>query len=52
MAQDEVTKYAHSPVHIVVALRDYTVLRRVILGLPKLGNVREIKTEAKSILEE
>ena len=46
------TKYAHSPVHDVVALRDYTALRRVISGFPKLGNAGEIKTEAESILEE
>lgn len=52
MAQDEVAKYAHSPVHSAVARRDYTALRRVISGLPKLGNAGEIKTEAESILEE
>ena len=46
------TKYAHSPVHSAVARRDYTALRRVISGLPKLGNAREIKTEVESILEE
>lgn len=52
MAQDEVAKYAHSPVHSAVVRRDYAALRRIISGLPKLGNAGEIKTEAESILEE
>ncbi|KAH9327558.1 hypothetical protein KI387_007736, partial [Taxus chinensis] len=53
MAQEEeVVKYAHSPVHSAVVRRDYDALRRIIAGLPRLGKAGDVKTEAQSIAEE
>ncbi|XP_043704180.1 ankyrin repeat domain-containing protein 13C-A-like [Telopea speciosissima] len=52
MAGIDVSKYAHSPVHKAVATRDYTALRRILAGLPRLCNPVEIRTEAASLAEE
>ncbi|GLJ04805.1 hypothetical protein SUGI_0003920 [Cryptomeria japonica] len=52
MAQEDVIKYVHSPVHSAVVRRDYDALRRIIAGLPRLVKAGEVKTEAQSIAEE
>lgn len=52
MASMDVGKYAHSPVHKAIILRDYTSLRRIIAGLPRLCDPAEIHTEAVSLAEE
>ncbi|PPD98351.1 hypothetical protein GOBAR_DD04600 [Gossypium barbadense] len=52
MAGIDVSKYAHSPVHVAVATRDYGSLRRILEALPRLGNPDEIQTEAASLAEE
>ncbi|XP_054804825.1 uncharacterized protein LOC129307903 [Prosopis cineraria] len=52
MAGMDVSKYAHSPVHKALVLKDYAGLREILAGLPRLGNPYEIHTEAESIAEE
>lgn len=52
MAGIDVTRFAHSPVHKAIILKDYVELRRILAGLPKLCNVNEVRTEAVSIQEE
>ncbi|KAK8571715.1 hypothetical protein V6N13_047353 [Hibiscus sabdariffa] len=52
MAGIDVSKYAHSPVHKAVAMRDYASLERILGALPRLGNADEIRTEAASLAEE
>ncbi|KAF7837336.1 ankyrin repeat domain-containing protein 13C-like [Senna tora] len=52
MAGIDVTRYAHSPVHKAIILKDYTGLRKILGGLPPLGNPADIRTEAASIAEE
>ncbi|KAK8548475.1 hypothetical protein V6N13_054725 [Hibiscus sabdariffa] len=52
MAGIDVSKYAHSPVHKAVAMRDYASLERILEALPRLGNADEIRTEAASLAEE
>ncbi|OMO53051.1 hypothetical protein CCACVL1_28915 [Corchorus capsularis] len=52
MAGVDVSKYAHSPVHKAVAMRDYASLRRILAALPRLSNPSEIRTEAASLAEE
>ncbi|XP_010264058.1 PREDICTED: ankyrin repeat domain-containing protein 13C-like [Nelumbo nucifera] len=52
MAGIDISKYAHSPVHKAVATRDYTALKRILSGLPRLCNPDEIRTEAASFAEE
>ncbi|XP_031483145.1 uncharacterized protein LOC116252770 [Nymphaea colorata] len=48
----EVSRYAHSPVHRAVAIRDHAMLRRIVSTLPRLRDPSEIRTEAVSISEE
>ncbi|KAK2643901.1 hypothetical protein Ddye_019096 [Dipteronia dyeriana] len=52
MAGIDVSKYAHSPVHKAIAMRDYASLRRILAALPRLGNPAEIRTESASLAEE
>ncbi|XP_061358709.1 uncharacterized protein LOC133302894 isoform X2 [Gastrolobium bilobum] len=52
MAGIDVTRYAHSPVHKAIILKDYAELKRILGGLPRLCDVADIRTEAVSILEE
>ncbi|TXG72537.1 hypothetical protein EZV62_001116 [Acer yangbiense] len=52
MAGIDVSKYAHSPVHKAIAMRDYAGLRRILAALPRLGNPAEICTESASLAEE
>ncbi|KAK9287949.1 hypothetical protein L1049_016394 [Liquidambar formosana] len=52
MAGIDVSKYAHSPVHKAIAMKDYAGLRRILAGLPRLCNPAEIRTEAASMVEE
>ncbi|KAE8714555.1 chalcone synthase 1-like [Hibiscus syriacus] len=52
MAGIDVSKYAHSPVHKAVVMRDYESLRRILEALPRLGNADEIRSEAASLAEE
>ncbi|PON72893.1 Ankyrin repeat domain-containing protein [Trema orientale] len=52
MAGVDVSRYAHSPVHKAIAMRDYASLRRILASLPRLCNPAEIRTEAISLAEE
>ncbi|CAI9761638.1 unnamed protein product [Fraxinus pennsylvanica] len=52
MAGVEVSKYAHSPVHKAIILKDYVALRRIIASLPRLCDPAEIHTESVSLAEE
>ncbi|CAI9776958.1 unnamed protein product [Fraxinus pennsylvanica] len=52
MSSVDVSKYAHSPVHAAIILKDYAGLRRIIEGLPQLCVPAEIHTESDSIAEE
>ncbi|PQQ07533.1 uncharacterized protein Pyn_07640 [Prunus yedoensis var. nudiflora] len=52
MAGIDVLKYAHSPVHKAIVMRDYASLRRILAGLPRLCNPAEIRTESASLAEE
>lgn len=52
MAGIDTSKYANSPVHKAVSMRDYASLRRILAGLPQLCNPTEIRTEAASLVEE
>lgn len=46
---EDFAKYAHSPVHMAVARRDYAALRRIIHTLPRLSKTGEVNTEAESL---
>lgn len=48
-AMEDYSKYAHSPVHLAVARRDYAGLRRIIQTLPRLSKAGEVNTEAESL---
>ncbi|XP_031121311.1 ankyrin repeat domain-containing protein 13C-like [Ipomoea triloba] len=52
MAGFEVLKYAHSPVHKAIILKDYASLRRIIASLPRLCDPAEIHSESTSVAEE
>ncbi|KAK4266304.1 hypothetical protein QN277_027247 [Acacia crassicarpa] len=52
MADIDVSKYAHSPVHKALLLKDYAGLKEMLAGLPRLRKADEIDTEAESIAEE
>uniref|UniRef100_A0A2P2KBL0 Protein binding protein n=1 Tax=Rhizophora mucronata TaxID=61149 RepID=A0A2P2KBL0_RHIMU len=52
MASVDVSKYAHSPVHKVIATRDCASLRKILGGLPRLCDPSAIQTEAASLAEE
>ncbi|CAA2980148.1 ankyrin repeat domain-containing protein 13C-like [Olea europaea var. sylvestris] len=52
MSSVDVSKYAHSPVHTAIILKDYAGLRRIMEGLPRLCDPAEIHTEAVSLAEE
>lgn len=52
MAGIDASRYAHSPVHKAIITRDYASLRRILGGLPRLGNPAEIRSEAASLAEE
>ncbi|CAI9117865.1 OLC1v1019352C1 [Oldenlandia corymbosa var. corymbosa] len=52
MANFDVSKYAHSPVHKAIILKDYASLRSIIAGLPRLCDPAEVQTEAISVAEE
>ncbi|GMI84498.1 hypothetical protein like AT3G04470 [Hibiscus trionum] len=46
---EDLSKYAHSPVHLAVAQRDYSGLRRIISTLPRLSKAGEVNTEDESL---
>lgn len=48
----EISKYAHSPVHKSIILKDYASLRRIIAGLPHLCDPSEVQSESISLAEE
>ncbi|KAK6145859.1 hypothetical protein DH2020_019728 [Rehmannia glutinosa] len=52
MTAVDVSKYAHSPVHKAIILKDYAGLRRIIAGLPRFCDPSEIQTESVSVAEE
>ncbi|KAK7833164.1 uncharacterized protein LOC112025736 [Quercus suber] len=52
MAGIDVSKYAHSPVHKAIVMKDYASLKRILAVLPRLCNPAEIRTEAASLAEE
>lgn len=49
---EDFAKYAHSPVHLAVARRDYAALRRIIATLPRLSKAGEVNTEDESLAAE
>lgn len=49
---EDLSKYAHSPVHLAVLHRDYAALKCIILSLPKLSKAGEVTTEAESLSAE
>ncbi|KAD3337027.1 hypothetical protein E3N88_32547 [Mikania micrantha] len=48
----DVAAYSHSPVHKAVLTKDYTGLKKLITGLPRLIEPSEIRTESASLAEE
>ncbi|XP_047319231.1 ankyrin repeat domain-containing protein 13C-A-like [Impatiens glandulifera] len=52
MANIDVSKYAHSPVHKDIITKDYASLRKILSALPKFRHPSEIRTEADSQVEE
>ncbi|KAE8678987.1 diphthine--ammonia ligase-like isoform X1 [Hibiscus syriacus] len=46
---EDLSKYAHSPVHLAVAQRDYAGLRRIMSTLPQLAKAGDVNTEAESL---
>ncbi|KVI00294.1 ankyrin repeat domain-containing protein 13C-B-like [Cynara cardunculus var. scolymus] len=52
MAAIDVAPYSHSPAHKAVLTKDYSNLRKIISGLPRLCDPSEIRTESDSIAEE
>lgn len=52
MSGIDVSKYAHSPAHKAVLMRDYASLRKILGALPRLGDPAEIHSEAASLVEE
>ncbi|XP_077227581.1 uncharacterized protein LOC143860687 [Tasmannia lanceolata] len=49
---EDFSKYAHSPVHLAVARRDYASLRRIVSSLPCLAKAGEVNTESESVAAE
>ncbi|KAG9446615.1 hypothetical protein H6P81_012743 [Aristolochia fimbriata] len=49
---DDLSKYAHSSVHLAVARRDHVGLRRIVSTLPRLPKAGEVTTEAESLAAE
>ncbi|KAJ8747817.1 hypothetical protein K2173_026125 [Erythroxylum novogranatense] len=49
---EDFSKYAHSPVHLAVAQRDYATLRRIVASLPRLAKAGEVNTEEQSLAAE
>ncbi|XP_077250762.1 uncharacterized protein LOC143890096 [Tasmannia lanceolata] len=49
---EDLSKFAHSPVHLAVARRDYVSLRRIVSSLPSLPKAGEVTTESESIAAE
>ncbi|KAH9602254.1 hypothetical protein KSS87_015415 [Heliosperma pusillum] len=49
---EDVSKYAHSSVHLAVLRRDYSGLKRIIGSLPKLAKAGEVTNEAESLAAE
>ncbi|XP_068667388.1 uncharacterized protein [Aristolochia californica] len=49
---EDLSKYAHSPVHLAVACRDHVCLRRIVSTLPRLPKAGEVTTEAESLAAE
>ncbi|KAM0832567.1 hypothetical protein ACQ4PT_064813 [Festuca glaucescens] len=52
MAGVDAARYAQSPAHHAVSMRDHAALRRVLDALPRARKPEEIRTEADSIAEE
>ncbi|CAN4090944.1 unnamed protein product [Withania somnifera] len=52
MAEIDVSKYGHSPMHKAIVLKDYASLRKIIAALPPLCDPAEIQTEEVSLAEE
>lgn len=49
---EDLSKYAHSPVHLAVLKRDHTALKRIVSGLPKLAKAGEVNNEEESLAAE
>ncbi|KAK9087531.1 hypothetical protein Syun_029925 [Stephania yunnanensis] len=49
---EDLSKYAHSPVHLAVSRRDYAALKQIVSGLPRLSKVGEVTTEDESLAAE
>ncbi|XP_052190808.1 uncharacterized protein LOC127800305 [Diospyros lotus] len=52
MASIDVSKYAHSPAHRAIAMKDYASLRKILAGLPRFCDPAEVRTESVSLTEE
>nr|GEV12270.1 hypothetical protein [Tanacetum cinerariifolium] len=52
MAATDAAKYSHSPTHKAVVTKDYTGLKKIIAGLPRLCDPSEIYNETISLAEE
>ncbi|CAL5364921.1 unnamed protein product [Camellia sinensis] len=49
---EDCSKYAHSPVHLAVARRDYATLKKIISTVPQLAKAGEVNTEDESLAAE
>ncbi|XP_008789428.1 uncharacterized protein LOC103706929 isoform X1 [Phoenix dactylifera] len=49
---EDISKYAHSPVHLAVARRDHVALRRIVAALSRLPKAGDVTTEEESLLAE
>ncbi|KAL7228211.1 hypothetical protein ACSBR2_007007 [Camellia fascicularis] len=49
---EDCSKYAHSPVHLAVARRDYATLKKIISTIPRLAKAGEVNTEDESLAAE
>ncbi|OVA02358.1 Ankyrin repeat [Macleaya cordata] len=49
---EDLSKYAHSPVHLAVARRDYASLKKIVSALPRLPKAGEVTNEAESLAAE
>uniref|UniRef100_A0A7N0UST2 Ankyrin repeat domain-containing protein n=1 Tax=Kalanchoe fedtschenkoi TaxID=63787 RepID=A0A7N0UST2_KALFE len=52
MASLDISRYAHSPVHMAIAMKDYSALKKILAGLPRLRDPVDIKSETASMAEE
>ncbi|CAI8603297.1 unnamed protein product [Vicia faba] len=49
---EDISKYAHSPVHVAVATSDHASLRRLVSTVPNLPKPGQVTTESESLATE